>query len=190
MLVSNMHLRTVDYALIAADTEEVNHLQHTSLPTARSKRFNTARHTRQEILTTVPESASFTHKSPPWTAYGYVLWQPLIARSQNIDSHIIRVPSSLYEDLMRCTAAWLSANTVPPALVEGMVEVWQITRRGRSAAHLFDRGKKWFIRLDQMEPKDSPFGGKCPSTTMADVPHQAVQQHARLRLSARRTENC
>ena len=72
-----MHLRTVDYALIAADAEEVNHLQHTSLPTPRSKRFNTARHTRQEILTTVPEPTSFTHKSPPWTAYGYVLWRSM-----------------------------------------------------------------------------------------------------------------
>lgn len=167
--ISNMHLRTVDYALIAADTEEVNHLQHTSLPTARSKRFNTARHTRQEILTTVPEPTSFTHKSPPWTAYGYVLWQPLMARSQNISSHIIRLPSSLYEDLMRCTAAWLSTNTVPHALVEEMVEAWQSTRRGRSAAHLLNGSKKWFIRLDQMAPKDSPFGGKSPSTAMADV---------------------
>jgi hypothetical protein len=166
---SNMHLRTIDYALIAADTEEVTHLQRTSLPTARSHRFNTARHTRQEILTTVPEPASFTHKSPPWTAYGYVLWQPLISRSQKIDSHTIRIPSFLYEDLMCCNAAWLSTNTVPPALVEGMVEAWQSTRRGREATHLLDGEKKWFIRLDQMAPKDSPYGGKAPSTSMADV---------------------
>ena len=164
-----MHLRTIDHALIAADAEEVNHLRHTSLPTARSHRFNTARHTRQEILTTVPEPASFTHKSPPWTAYGYVLWQPLIARSQNIDSHTIRIPSFLYEDLMRCNAAWLSTNSVPAALIEEMVEAWQSTRRGREALHLLDGERKWFIRLDQMAPKDSPFGGKAPSTTMTDV---------------------
>ena len=70
---------------------------------------------------------------------------------------------------MRCTAAWLSTNTVPPALVDEMVEAWQSTQRGRSAAHLLNGSKKWFIRLDQMAPKDSPFGGKSPSTTMADV---------------------
>jgi hypothetical protein len=164
-----MHLHTIDYTLIAADTKEVTHLQHTSHPTARSKHFNTARHTRQEILTTVPEPPSFKHKSPPWTAYGYILWQPLISRSQNIDSHIIRLPSFLHEDLMRCNAAWLSTNTVPAALVQGMVEAWQSTRRGLSALHLLDGSQKWFIRLDQMAPKDSPYGGKAPSTSMADV---------------------
>jgi hypothetical protein len=70
---------------------------------------------------------------------------------------------------MCCNAAWLSTNTVPPALVEGMVEAWQSTRRGREATHLLDGEKKWFIRLDQMAPKDSPFGGKSPTTSMADV---------------------
>ncbi|KAF3007843.1 hypothetical protein E8E13_010752 [Curvularia kusanoi] len=149
---------------------KVKHLQATSHATERSQNFNTAHHKRLEITSLVPESASFTHKAPPWTAYGYVLWQPLIARSQKMrDSQVVQIPSFLYDDLMRCHAAWLSTNTIAAALVSEVVDAWQSTRRGGELARLLDGDKKWFIRLDQMAPKDSPFGGKSPSTTMADV---------------------
>ncbi|KAH6639700.1 hypothetical protein C7974DRAFT_449842 [Boeremia exigua] len=165
-----MHIRTVDHALVAADCREVQHLQETLHPTSRSKRFNTAQHAHQDIVPVVPETDAFTHEQPPWTAYGYVMWQPLISRSQNMrESHVIRIPGSLYEDLMRCHTAWIATNRFPPELIEETIFMWQSTKRGRDLAKLLDGKKKWFVRLDQMSPKDSPFGGKQPSCTFEDV---------------------
>ena len=165
-----MQIKIIDYALVAADYKEVKEVQDTSHPTSRSQRFNTAHHTRLDILAVVPESATFTHAEPPWTAYGYALWQPLIARSQVMtESHVIQIPGFLYEDLMRCHAAWVSTNRVPQKLVQETVEAWKSTRRGLQPMELLDGKKKWFIRLDQMSPKDSPFGGKEPSSTFEDV---------------------
>jgi hypothetical protein len=71
-----MRLLTINHALITADCHAVQHLQNTSHPTARSICFNTARHTRLDILPVVPESTSSTRSQPPWTAHDYVLWQP------------------------------------------------------------------------------------------------------------------
>lgn len=165
-----MQIRIVDYALVAADHHEVKHLQDTSHPTSRSQRFNTAHHNRLDILPVISESPSFTHEQPPWTAYGYVLWQPLIARSQKMsESHIIQIPGFLYEDLMRCHAAWIATNQFPPKLINETVMAWQSTKRGKELMKVLDGEKRWFIRLDQMSPKDSPFGGKEPSSTFEDV---------------------
>ncbi|KAF9693463.1 hypothetical protein EKO04_008318 [Ascochyta lentis] len=165
-----MHTRIIPYHLVAADYEEVKHLQDTTHPTSRSQRFNTAHHTRLDILTAVPESPVFNHEQPPWTAYGYTLWHPLITRSQRMaSSHIATIPSFLYDDLMRCHAAWISTNRFPHSLVAETVSTWKGTRRGRTLLPFLDGKQKWFIRLDQMSPKDSPFGGKEPSSTFDDV---------------------
>ncbi|KAJ4983595.1 hypothetical protein SVAN01_10914 [Stagonosporopsis vannaccii] len=165
-----MQIRIVDYALVAADYHEVRRLQDTSHPTSRSQHFNTAHHTRFDILPVVPESPSFTHAQPPWTAYGYVLWQPLIAQSQNMsDSHVVQIPGFLHEDLMRCHAAWVATNRFPPELINETVMAWQSTKRGKDLVEILDGERNWFVRLDQMSPKDSPFGGNGPSSTFEDV---------------------
>lgn len=169
-LYSNMQIRTIPYNMVAADAYEIKQLRDTSNPTSRSQRFNTARHIRTEILPIVPESASFVHEYPPWTAYGYALWQPLIAQSQGLsESHIVQIPGFLNEDLMRCHAAWAATNSFPEKLIEETVQTWKSTKKGRALLPILDGQRKWFIRLDQMSPKDSPFGGKEPSTTFEDV---------------------
>ncbi|KAJ4351026.1 hypothetical protein N0V95_004197 [Ascochyta clinopodiicola] len=165
-----MHTRIVPYRLVTADYEETKRLQNTEHPTFRSQRFNTAHHTRLDILSTVPESPVFTHEQPPWTAYSYTLWHPLIIRSQKLaSSHIVTIPSFLCDDMMRCHAAWISTNRFPHSLIAETVSAWKSTRRGRALLPLLDGQQKWFIRLDQMSPKDSPFGGKEPSSTFEDV---------------------
>ena len=70
---------------------------------------------------------------------------------------------------MRCHAAWVATNNIPAKLVEETVELWKSTQRGKALLPILDGRKKLFIRLDQMSPKDSPFGGKEPSTTFGDV---------------------
>lgn len=165
-----MHIRTIPYHLVSADHVQVQSLQDTLHPTTRSQRFNTAHHTRLAILPIVPETNTFTHKTPPWTAYRYTLWHPLIVRSQGIrESHVVQIPSFLYHDLMRCHAAWLATNRVPRALVAEAVEAWQSTKGGKELMGVLDGEKDWFIRLDQMSPKDSAFGGTQPSTSFEDV---------------------
>ncbi|KAF2439674.1 hypothetical protein P171DRAFT_436296 [Karstenula rhodostoma CBS 690.94] len=165
-----MHIRTISYTIVADDHDMVKHLQGTSNPTSRSQRFNTAHHERLDILPVVPESTKFTHEQPPWTAYGYVLWQPLIVQSQGIsESHVVQIPGFLYEDLMRCHAAWIATSRFPADLIEETAQTWKNTRKGKAVLPILDGKRQWFIRLDQMSPKDSPFGGKEPSTTFEDV---------------------
>lgn len=165
-----MHINIVPYGLVAADHYEIKNLQSTTHPTSRSRRFNTARHARLEILPVVPESATFTHEEPPWTPYGYILWHPVTASSQNITtSHIVAIPTFLYDDMMRCYAAWISTNSIPPQLIADTIDTWQSTQRGKQLTPILNGENKWFIRLDQMSPKDSPFGGQEPSRTFEDV---------------------
>lgn len=165
-----MHIRTIPYTLVADDCLEVRHLQSTSNPTSRSQRFNTAHHKRLDILPVVPESINFKHEQPPWTAYGYALWQPLIVQSQGIsESHVVQIPGFLYEDLMRCHAAWVATNRLSTDLIEETAQLWKSTKIGKALLPILDGERQWFIRLDQMSPKDSPFGGREPSNTFEDV---------------------
>jgi hypothetical protein len=95
------------YAAVAADYKEVKEMQDTSHSTSRSQRFNTAHHTPEDILPVIHKTVNFKHDRLPWTAYGYVVWQPLIAHFQNLkDSRDIQTPSFLLENPMRCRAAW------------------------------------------------------------------------------------
>ena len=85
------------------------------------------------------------------------------------ESHVVRIPSFLYEDLMRCHAARVATNQFPPALVKETVEAWKSTKKGKEVMKILVGERKWFMRLDQMSPKDSPFGGKLPTTTLEHV---------------------
>ncbi|KAF2256699.1 hypothetical protein BU26DRAFT_414240, partial [Trematosphaeria pertusa] len=167
-----MRIRTIPYAEVAADAAAIQASQDTPHPSTRSQRFCTAQHLLADILPSVPESATFTHETPPWTPYAYTLWQPLIARSQRLraaDSAVAQIPSFLCDDLLRCHAAWVAMDRVRQTLVDEVVEAWTATRAGREVARLFDGERKWFVRLDQMSPKDSPLGGKLPCTTLEEV---------------------
>jgi hypothetical protein len=165
-----MQLRKVPYALVAADAAAIAAIQDSSNPFSRSQRFSTAHHHLHEITPVVPSNAHFTHSTPPWTPYRYTLWHPLIARSQNLtEYHEILLPSFLYEDLLRCYSAWVATNQIHKSLLNEVVDALQCTKSGKKLATLLDGKRKWFIRLDQMSPKDSPMDGKLPSSPCEEV---------------------
>jgi hypothetical protein len=165
-----MHLRKIPYSLVATDTAAIAANTDSSNPSSRSQRFSTAHHHLEEIQPVVPTNAHFSHESPPWTPYGYTLWHPLIAASQKLtEYHEILLPSFLYEDLLRCHSAWVSTNRIHASLLHEVIETLHCTKAGKKLAGLLDGNRKWFIRLDQMSPKDSPMGGKLPSSTCEDV---------------------
>ncbi|KAI4658932.1 uncharacterized protein J4E79_006692 [Alternaria viburni] len=165
-----MHLRKIPYSLVATDTAAIAANTDSSNPSSRSQRFSTAHHRLSEITPIVPSNPRFAHETPPWSPYGYTLWHSLIASSQNLtEYHEIILPSFLYEDLLRCHSAWVSTSRIHTSLLNDVVETLLCTKSGKKLAGLLDGKRQWFIRLDQMSPKDSPMGGKLPSSTCEDV---------------------
>jgi hypothetical protein len=166
-----MKSRIVSASHIAEDSAAIKASQDAQNPLSHLQRFNTTDHAHHEIVKVVPETTHFTHVAPPWAPYGYTIWQELIARSQELTNHyVFDIPSFLYEDFMLVHASWLCSGIVPTHLVEGIVEDWVSSKSGKTLAALLDGGKRrWFIRLDQMSPKDSPFGGDLPSSTFNDI---------------------
>lgn len=165
-----MHLRTIPFSLVEADATTIAATQDTLHPSPRSQRFDTADHPLSAILSVVPETPAFKHAEPPWTAYAYMLWHPLIARSQAMpEHHSMLIPSFLHQDLLRCHSAWISSGRITPALLADVIADWTSTAAGKQLVPLLDGTRKWFIRLDQMSPKDSPLGGTLPSCTFEDV---------------------
>ncbi|KAF2121333.1 hypothetical protein BDV96DRAFT_667972 [Lophiotrema nucula] len=167
-----MEPRIIPYSLVAADKTAIDATQDTSNPSSRSQRFSTAKHTRDEILPIVPETDSFKHTCPPWTPYCYTLWQPLIVKSQKIspeDCYVGRIPSFVGKDMLGASMAWATRGKLSNTLIDEICESWSSTIAGRKILRYLDGNRKWFVRLDQMSPKDSPLGGKLPSSTMRDV---------------------
>lgn len=63
----------------------------------------------------------------------------------------------------------VTINKFPEKLLKETVKTWKSTKRGKKLLPLLDGEREWFIRLDQLSPKDSPFGGKLPTTTFSDI---------------------
>lgn len=70
---------------------------------------------------------------------------------------------------MRCHSSWFRTGAMGKEVLDDLIESWRSTTPGKQISQLFDGEKRWFIRLDQMSPKDSPLGGKLPCTTLEDV---------------------
>jgi hypothetical protein len=167
-----VQIRLVPFAIVSADVEAVKSVQGSSNPSSRSQRFNTAHHHLNEILPVVAEHPHFKHEAPSWKPFGYAIWHPLITESQHIqneDTVIARIPSFMWKDLMLCHSAWTTTNCISQARLDEFIELWTSTKSGEEVAKYLDGKRKWFIRLDQMSPKDSPLGGKLPSTTVQEV---------------------
>lgn len=164
-----MQLRFVPATAIAEDNAAITASQDTEHPISRSQRFNTTDHLYSEINEFILEG-NIDHNKPPWMPYSYTLWQPLIVRSQKMtNSHILEMPSVLCDDLMLLHCSWKRLGKVPTYLVEPLVEDLKFTKAGRQLLSLLDGKQRWFIRLNQMSPKDSPLGGNQASTTIQDV---------------------
>jgi len=167
-----MRVHIVPFSEVSSDVDEVKRQKDTSNPSSRSQKFNTAQHHRHEILPIVPEHTHFKHEVPSWEPYDYTLWLPVIAESQELtesDCFIGRIPGFMCEDLLRCHSAWVTTSQISQTLLDDAVETWMATPSGKSMAKLFDGRRPWFVRLAQMSPKDSPLGGKVPSTTLRHV---------------------
>jgi hypothetical protein len=165
-----MRIHSIPYPLVAADAAAIKATKDTSHPSSRSQRFSTAHHSHSEILPIVPETATFVHKTPPWKPYAYTLWHPLVATSQSLKSyHTIHLPSFLYEDLLRCHSSWIATGRITPSLLTDVIDTLKNIPSGKHLSSLLNGTKKWFIRLDQMSPKDSPEGGKLPSSTIEEI---------------------
>ena len=165
-----MQLVKIPYSLVAADNAAVKAIQDSSHPSSRSQRFNTTTYQTHEIPPVVPKSSTFKHEPPPWTAYSYTLWHPLIARSQRLtEYHEILIPSFLYEGLMRCHGAWVAHGSLLSSLLDEVMETLRCTKSGKKLAPPLDGSRKWFIRQDQIPPQDSPCGGQLPSSTFEEV---------------------
>jgi hypothetical protein len=167
----NMKLRIVSASCIAEDNAFIKASQDSQSPLSRSQRFNTTDHAHDKIVKVVPEPTHFTRAAPPWAPYGYTIWLELIARSQELTNHhVFNIPSFLCEDFMLVHASWLRSGTVLAPLIDKIIEDWVSSKSGKTLAALLIDGKRhWFIRLDQMSPKDSPFGGDLPSSTFNDI---------------------
>jgi hypothetical protein len=163
-----MKLRIVSTSHIAEDSATMS--QDSSNLLLRSKRFNTTHHSHDEIVKVVPEAPYFTHVLPPWTPYSYTIWRELVAKSQGLNNHhIFNVPSFICDDLMLLHSSWLRSSDISTAKVESVIENWSSSKSGKILAALLDGTQRWFIRLDQMSPKDSPLGGDLPSSTFVDI---------------------
>jgi hypothetical protein len=128
-----MQLVKIPYPLVAADNAVTQAVQGSSNPSSRSQRFPTAHHQHEEILPVVPESSAFKHETPPWTAYSYTLWYPLIAASQRLTKyHEILIPSFLYEGLLRCHGAWVAHGSISSFLLAEVIETLRCTKAGKS----------------------------------------------------------
>jgi hypothetical protein len=84
-------------------------------------------------------------------------------------NHICSIPSFLYDDLMRLFSRWMTTGKVEGQALQDVLDAWTCTKSGKRLNGLLDGEAKWFIRLDQMSPKDSPLSGNDPVSTLADV---------------------
>ncbi|KAF2014425.1 hypothetical protein BU24DRAFT_481867 [Aaosphaeria arxii CBS 175.79] len=152
-------IRVVPYSAILADTEEARN-NEACVASRNATRYNTCMHLLDEIETQVPTTTTFEHRVPPWAPYRYTIWQPLIARSQQMsESHIFKIPSYLYEDLMKCHAHWIRYNALDEEQITEIAEMWESSKASSGICKLFeaDSIKRWFFRLDRMSTKDSAF---------------------------------
>jgi hypothetical protein len=85
------------------------------------------------------------------------------------NSHVLEMPSVLCDDLMLLHCSWQRLGYVPTYLVDPLIENLKFTKAGRQLESLLDGKQRWFIRLDQISPKDSPLGGNEPTTTIQEV---------------------
>jgi len=162
-------LLVIPASRIAEDNAAVQASQETADPLSRSQRFNTNKHTQAEIEDAIPDSNA-QHGNPPWMPYSYTLWHSLIAKSQGlVNSHVLEMPSVLCDDLMLLHCSWMRSGRVASYLLDPLIEDLKSTKIGQKLMSILDGKQRWFIRLDQMSPKDSPLGGELPSTTIQEV---------------------
>jgi len=64
---------------------------------------------------------------------------------------------------------WMTTGNIGWEALKDVIEAWTSTKSGKELAVKLDGKKKWFIRLDQMSPKDSTLIGNDPVSTFADV---------------------
>lgn len=179
--MTKLKLLVVPASRIAEDNAAVKASQETANPLSRSRRFNTNKHKKAEVEEAIPDSDP-QHGNPPWMPYSYALLHSLIAESQGLaNSYVLEMPSVLCDDLMLLHCSWMRSDLVPSYLQNPLVEDLKSTKTGQKLMSLLDGKQRWFIRLDQMSPKDSPLGGELQLTTIQEgSDHRDSFQYARI----------
>lgn len=80
--------------------------------------------------------------------------------------HVFQMPGFLFEDLMRCHSSWVHNRSegVTKACRDEAVETcgaakaWVAMTKPFTESDASARGDGWFLRLSEVDPKDSPFG--------------------------------
>lgn len=57
---------------------------------------------------------------------------------------------------MRCHSSWVNHGRINQQILEDTAETWESCKSGTFIKSLFNGTNEWFVRLDQMSPKDSP----------------------------------
>lgn len=165
---TKMKIRVVPLSNVEADNAELEPRPE-GFTSERSLRQNTTSYTHTEIAEIIPETSFFLHAVPSCSPYDYTKWQPLVAKSQDIKEwHRSPIPPSLYHSLLLLHSSWVRTNKISESMVNDIVEDWTSTKPGQKLATILNGKKKWFIRFDQMSPKDSP-SEKLPSLTFYNV---------------------
>ena len=127
--------------------------------------YNSQAHTAEDISTAVSKSLvrlppDVVYAWPPPEPYAYGLYANLVAESQRIppDKRLdLAMPSFIARELLTLQASFLATNHVSDTRVAEVAEDWQDSRTCRSTfGSAFADGAKWFVRLDDASPKDSP----------------------------------
>lgn len=127
--------------------------------------YNSQAHSSEDIeraLSTSPTRipSDVIHAWPPAEPYAYGRYADLVAESQGIPQGKrlnLTMPSFIARELLTLQASFLSTNNVSDARVVELAEDWQVSKAGRSVFYAaFSGGEKWFVRLNDASPKDSP----------------------------------
>ena len=114
-----------------------------------SARFNSLHHSREEIEVALP---GLPHTFPPRELYNYSNYLSVIAASRKMSPKIIPIPRILNDMIERCFGAFHHVGGMRQSLVEEICETWPALVK-----HFRDNTTaKYFIRLEESSPKDSP----------------------------------
>lgn len=153
-----------DGGMVAMDTYRLTVLQFGAVMSSQSA-YNSQAHTASEIDSALSRSSirlpsEIIHAWPPPEPYAYVRYADLVANSQHSppDKRLnLVMPGFVARELLTLQASFLAKNDVSDTRVAEVSEDWQDSRACRSVFHAaFSLGEKWFVRLDDASPKDSP----------------------------------
>lgn len=171
-----MDLQIIPFSTVAAEITAIRARQN-DVSSNRTGFFNTCLHEKAEIAPIITESDKIRHIRPPWNIYMYCQWLPVVAESQRLEEyHVFRLPTPLFEDMMRCHSSWICTGKINEERVRDLAETWISSKCASQVRFALASNRQWFIRLDQNSPKDSGLVGG-PVQTIRDIVKKLASSH-------------